>query len=423
MTILQVKQNSNGKLITFPILMLLIYAVCTYFPVIYMYLPFLGKIKIVLLAGIALVISYILKAGNYRNAGAYRNPVLFAWLAFFGLLIMGLLVSYDRGLALKIIEANFKYFIVFLVMIKVIDSVKRFDLVLSIFAVCGVGMALSTNLNYLFLRETFQDSYRAMAIEKGIFGDPNDLAMLFNVTLSILLYYLLTKRKKLFPILGIVTIIVAVMFTYSRGGFIGLCVVGLGFFLLIGKKKKSYVFLALIIGILFWTLAPDDYRKRISTIKEEAQFDEKTGKYTGRLEAWRMAIREGMDHPILGAGAGCSYYVSGASMHDWHVTHNSFVQVFAEMGILGLLPFLLFFVLPYRQYRFFQRLSIDGLYTYLERYRFILLSLAVFASTSFFLPQAYSPILYFLSGLSIIQTELICKLKVRESEKNKHERS
>lgn len=405
------KPASSDRLITFPIFLLLIYNVCTFFPVIYIHIPFLGKIRIVLLVGIALVISYVLSSGNYTNSKVYRNPILFSWVGFLATMVMSLIVSYDRGLTLTIIEKNVKYFIVFLIMIKIIDSDKRLDLLLGIFAACGVGMAIITNLNFLVFGKTFEEGYRAMAIEAGTFGDPNDLAMLFNVTLALLLYFLIAKRKKLITIIGIITTITAIMFTYSRGGFVGLCTVGLSFLLLIGRRKKIYIFLVLIVAVLFWSLAPEKYKERISTIEEEAQIDEETGKYIGRIEAWKYVVKEGWNRPILGTGAGCSYYIAGMGMEDWHFVHNSFIQVFAEMGILGLGPFVLLFILPYRQYCGFRKQSTEELGGHLERYRFVLLSLAAFTTTAFFLPQSYSAILYFLTGLALVQAELASRFK------------
>jgi hypothetical protein len=147
-------ENSNIRLLSFPVLMLSIYTVCTFFPVIYIYIPFLGKIRIVLLVGIALVLSYLLSSGNYTNSKIYRNPILISWAGFLATMVMGLIVSYDRGLTLKIIEGSIKYFIVFLIMIKIIDSDRRLDLLLGIFAACGVGMAIITSLNYLIFGET-----------------------------------------------------------------------------------------------------------------------------------------------------------------------------------------------------------------------------------------------------------------------------
>ena len=401
----------NVKVVTFPLFLLLIYVVFTFMPWIYSYLSIFGEIKILLLAGIALVTSYIWTAGNYKNSKAYQNRIFWCWLGYLTAMGLSGVVSYDRGLTLRIIETNVKYMIVSSVMIKIIDSDERIEFLLGVFAACGMGMALSTILNYFVMGRTFEESYRGMALESGIFGDPNDLAMLFNVTLPILLYFFTKKRKKVLCFMGLAVVITAIMLTYSRGGFLGLCTVGFGFSLLMRRGKASYVLLVLAAGVLFWGLAPEKYKQRISSIREEAQIDQETGKYRGRIEGWKTGITEGMKRPVLGVGAGCSYYMAGFSMRDWHAIHNSFIQVFSEMGILGLAPFVLLFFLPYKQFRGLRRLGQAGLETHLERFRFLLLSLVAFAGTSFFLPQAYSPIFYFLTGLILVQTELASRCK------------
>ena len=140
--------------------------------------------------------------------------------------------------------------------------------------------------------------------------------------------------------------------------------------------------------------------------------EEEPGGVVSRLTTWKIAIKEGMDRPILGSGAGCSQYIFGMTMRDWHSIHNSFIQVFLEMGLLGLLFFVPLFILPYKQYRDFARENIKGLEAHLQRYRFILLSFASFVITASFLPQAYSPVLYILSGMALIQFQLISKLAI-----------
>lgn len=400
--------DSDAKTITFPIFLFLIYIVCAYFSLIYIYFPFLGKMKIVLLAGIALVISYVVARGDYTNFEAYRSSIFFAWLGFLTVLVVSLLVSLDRGLTLNLIFVNIKYFIIFMVMIKIIDNNKRIDLLLCIFSACAVGMAVNTILNYLVFGQTFEDSYRAMAVGYGIFGDPNDLALLFNTTLPFLFYFLLKRERKLIPLLGIITVITAIMFTYSRGGFLGLCAVGFGFYLFIARRRKRYVFLVLILAVLFWYLAPDAYKERISTITQW-EVDEKTGMTGTRIDAWRLVLKEGIKHPILGSGAGCSTYLGGRAMSDWHSTHNTFVQVLVETGMAGFTFYILLYIFPFKQYwNFFRKIAevseIDIL-----RFRMTLVSFLSYATTAFFLPQAYSPILYTLTGIALIQGVLISK--------------
>jgi len=384
--------------------------VFTYCSLIYSFLPFLGVIRVVLLAGIALLASYMMSASNYTNRKVYQNSIVLAWIGFLGSMVMSLLVSYDRGLTLQILEGSFKHFLVFMVAIKIIDTERRLDLFIGVFAGCSILMALNTILNYFVFGSTYDSSFRAMGVESGIFGDPNDLALLFNTSVPLLLYFLFERKRKLISLAGLILVLTAVMLTYSRGGFVGLCAVGAGFFLLSLKRGKGAIPLIVAIALFFWVLAPQDYKDRISTIKDEAGIGEVEKAEPTRLDMWELIIKEGMDRPILGAGAGCSYYVSGLSMRDWHSIHNSFIQAFSEMGMIGLFFYLLLFALPFKQYRraiksaHSREMDADS-----KRFSFIHLSFLAFAVTACFLPQAYSPILFTLLGMSIIQTQLISK--------------
>jgi hypothetical protein len=131
-------------------------------------------------------------------------------------------------------------------------------------------MALRTILNYFVFGSTYDSSFRGMGVEAGIFADPNDLALLFNTSVPLLLYFLFERKRKLISLAGLILVLTAVMLTYSRGGFVGLCAVGVGYFLLSRKRGKGALPLIVVIALCFWVLAPQDYKDRISTIKDEA---------------------------------------------------------------------------------------------------------------------------------------------------------
>jgi len=402
--------RKNERVISVPIFAFLIYIIFTYFPLVYTFVPLLGVIKIVLISGVILLISYVSTAGKYENVQTWKNSITIAMLGYFSAITLSIFVSYDRGLSLQIMLTNLKYLVVTMVMMKIIDNEKRQELIMTVFMLCGLGMAVSTIVNYTVLGKTFVQheivSERALAIESGLFGDPNDLAMLFNVTLPFMLYTIVKAKNKIMPILGIVIIITAVMLTYSRGGFLGMLTVTLGFLLFQESKRGRYITIVVIGAVLFWSFAPDTYKERILTIKSEAMVDEEMGRYPGRLQAWIDLLPEGLKRPILGAGTGCSFYLAGIAIRDWHVMHNSFLQVFLETGIIGFIFYACLFILPYKQYRKL-RLKRGRVFSeQIERFKFILLSIAAFAVTSFFLPQAYSPILYLLSGIAVIQANL-----------------
>ncbi len=401
--------NSGPKLLTIPIIALFTYIVCTYFPFIYSYLPILGKIKAVLIAGTVMIVGYILAKDNYVNIDAYRNPLFLAFMGFLSVLILSLLVSLDKGKTLNLIIVNIKYFVVFAVMVKIIDNRKRLDMLLGIFTACGVGMALSSVINYFTGQTSLHSGYiSSRSISIGIFGDPNDLALLFNTTLPFALFFLVKAKKKLLPLVGILIIITAIILTFSRGGFVGLCAVGFGFSIFYARKRKKYLALLFMLVFLFWCFAPVEYSERIATIFGW-EVDQETGETGTRMDAWRVVIREGFKHPVLGVGAGCSLYIAGSAMSDWHYIHNSFIQVFSESGLLGLFFYLLLFYLPYKQYRAAVRLNHGDGDVHLLRFSMIVVSFLSYGVTVIFLPQAYSPILYTLAGIAIIQVQLIYK--------------
>ena len=400
-------QNAGTKLLTLPMVAFLTYIVCTYFPLIYRYLPVLGKIKAVLIAGIVMIIGYILTKDNYVNIDAYRNPLFLAFTGFLSALILSLLVSFDRGRTLSLIIVNIKYFVVFAVMVKIIDNGKRLDMLLGIFTACSVGMALSSIINYLTGQTSIHGGHTSsVAISIGIFGDPNDLALLLNTTLPFALFFLVKAKKKLLPLVGMLIIITAIILTFSRGGFLGLCAVGFGFSIFYARKRKKYLALLFMLVFLFWCFAPVEYSERIATIFGW-EVDQETGETGTRMDAWRVGVEEGFKHPVLGAGGGCSFYITGRAMSDWHVMHNSFVQVFIDSGLLGLFFYLLLFYLPYKQYRAAVRLNHGDGDVHLLRFSMIVVSFLSYGVTVVFLPQAYSPILYTLAGIAIIQAQLI----------------
>ncbi len=400
--------TSEKKLLTIPIASLLVFIICTFYPLIYKYLPILGKVKAVLIAGIVMLTSYMMTRDNYTNTHAHKNPIFIVLIGYVLSVILSIFVSVDRGLSLQLSIINLKIFIIAAILVKIIDNEKRLNLLIGAFSICAVGMALYSILNYVTGNTSSHSGYTSSrAISIGIFGDPNDLALLFNVALPYLLFFWIKAKNKLLPLLGVLAIIMAIVLTFSRGGFLGLCTVGIGFYLFYAKNQKKYLLCLFVISMLFFALAPPEYSERLSTIISW-EVDQETGETGTRIDAWRAVFFENLkQHPFFGRGAGCSIYIAADAMGDWHLIHNSFIQVFSELGLFGLSFYLFIFYLPYRQYRRALRLKNREIALHLIRFRMILVSFATYAIIVIFLPQAYSPILYILAGIAIVQSHLI----------------
>lgn len=399
---------------TVPLVALLAYMACTYCPLIYRFMPFLGELKIVLVAGVVLVISFLATSQKYTNISAYKDTIVHCWAVFLLFMTMGLLVSIDRGLTLGLIQTNLKFFIVFLIMVKVVDTYQRLETVLRVLVLSGSSMAASAIYNSVFDPSSLNaesvanltGGFRAIALDGGIFGDPNDLALLLNSILPFAMYLFLLSSRKALPILCAVMLVAGTVATHSRAGFLGLCLIAVSFVVQFGGKQKKHVMVILAIALAMWSFAPDSYRERISSLND---WEEGGAEKTGRMNGWLLAVNEGFEHPLLGLGAGASGYVMGAGLSDWHAVHNSFAQVIVEVGFLGFTAYLMLYVSSVRYRNIGGRNKQIGPDRLGVLSKVVAIAIVSYGLTAFFTPQAYSPLLYTLTGLAVITKELIRK--------------
>ena len=189
----------------------------------------------------------------------------------------------------------------------------------------------------------------------GSVGDNNGLALAILMTLP-LIYYLasysaISAVRIGFLIaagLGIVTVIA----TGSRGGFVGLVVLGL--FVAGNSKRKGPAFLLVALaGLLIFAFAPGEWFSRLSTITE-ANDD---SSFMNRVTVWKLSFLLGLDHPFFGGGfyailrpQNWNYYKQFLSSLDFITTpppgertlaaHSIYFQAIGDFGFMGLALFL-----------------------------------------------------------------------------------
>jgi O-antigen ligase len=164
---------------------------------------------------------------------------------------------------------------------------------------------------------------------------------------------------------AIIIVLVAILFSYSRGAWLAL-VIGLATYWLIRKQKLLIAFAAtllLIIAFTFWVSGKDrylsysnDYRTTIfhTNFKEHliATYKLKDISTAERLNRWVAGVRMIKDNWLTGYGPNTFYnnyksytipafrtWVSDNKEHS--TVHNYFLLVFIEQGIPGVLLFLL----------------------------------------------------------------------------------
>lgn len=193
-----------------------------------------------------------------------------------------------------------------------------------------------------------------------VLADRNELAIAFVMTMP-LCYYLLHEygarwRLARLGLLGtLALLVIAVIGTQSRGGFIALTVLGGYMFVKSDRKVLMGLMIAVLIVVVA-QLASNEWVARINTI-EAADED---SSFMGRVVAWKMSFMMAVQHPVFGGGFKSLEYTpnwvalaNNFSSYSWFHTgelvpnpahpraaHSLYFQVLGEHGFGGLALYL-----------------------------------------------------------------------------------
>ena len=199
------------------------------------------------------------------------------------------------------------------------------------------------NLHFTGTPKELVDGYRAHWVE--VYADPNRSAMNIGIIVPLAVAFLARKEShwlwRAVCVLSIVVALVAIVFTFSRGGFIGLAV-SMAIWAMREKKKMRSVLIGLALAVGMMVFAPKSFWERNQTVADI--HDDASS--MGRVYAWQVTSRISLDKPLLGVGAGAFRYVwadyAPPEAHHAYVAHNVFLDVIGELGWVGLLFFLVF---------------------------------------------------------------------------------
>lgn len=193
----------------------------------------------------------------------------------------------------------------------------------------------------------------ALFYVKGGFGtwgspvemyDVNDMALLFNMAIPFAYFFATQSPRRRVRIAAWATaglLAVCVAATRSRGGFLTLLLVGL-FLMWRSRGVGSLARVApLAVAVAGFYFAPQEARTRILTVLALSE-DYNVTAEDGRLAIWRRGMHYVRQYPAAGVGAGnFSLAERTISNKGGIVAHNSYVEVAADTGFVGLTLFVL----------------------------------------------------------------------------------
>ena len=114
-------------------------------------------------------------------------------------------------------------------------------------------------------------------------------------------------------------------------------VVALAFFMaLFSRYRFRLLPIMLVVGMVGWTVMPEDLRVRYQTIWDRSIDEQANQNLDGRLEGFYGGLETWSNYPLSGAGPEQYGRVMGHGMR----AHNLYGEVAGELGTFGILAFL-----------------------------------------------------------------------------------
>jgi hypothetical protein len=238
----------------------------------------------------------------------------------------------------------------------------------AVWALLGAGIFLGTLSVVQQMTGSFTTSFWGFSVAElqpiaggtsdfrigGPMGSPNFYAMILVPLVPLAFDRLWHERRSLLRLLSawaLVVVLLSIVFTFSRGGFIALAVV-LGLTLL-RLRRRPWLLLGIGFALLLLlALLPATYQERLATISgvvpqaesDVAVDDSLRGRTSELIVGWQMFV----DHPLGGVGLDNypEHYLSYSSQlgldtrRTQRSPHSLYLEIASETGLVGIAVFL-----------------------------------------------------------------------------------
>jgi len=299
---------------------------------------------------LALVLVVVFAAGAaVKPSHRMETERLGPWFCFFLLMAMGAFFT-SRSWSLSVRFVGF-YLTLFLLVVLIVSSVRRYEQLqlLVALAVGGLTIAAVYGCYQGIVGVPVVANQQDMIVNAGMpgriysfFDNPNNFAELLVMLMPLSAALCLnarTWRGRLAAAGSFVVCLISLALTLSRSGFLGLVFAAVVF---LAFENWRLIPAFLLLGLCCLPLLPQTVYNRIMTI----------GNTQDTSTSYRFAIYDASaklmkDYWFQGVGLGSDVlkeaFEGYPRMFDGNYpihTHNNYLQVWAEMGLFGLISFL-----------------------------------------------------------------------------------
>ena len=307
------------------------------------------------------IIKYLL----IKESTWCRNKINMPIFLFILTMSISLIISNTIMVSLRDYVIFISYIIVYFLIVNNIDSKKEFDSFINILFLTSLIVSIYTLIQYYGFDLYLNDLKRITSTIGQKNWISNYLALIFPIIFSFFLLEQIKKNKIIYYLL-LSILYTTLMICQSRGIWISISITTIlaiyiifrfKLFKIFHKNQKwliLLIFTFIIITIIYSTDNP--LNKSAITVPQRAisTFDEKDPSINTRLLIWGTALDIIKDNPFIGTGIGTfkmnylDYQADFLQRNPYYIkysgkageSHNEYLQMAAELGIVGLGIFL-----------------------------------------------------------------------------------
>ncbi|MBR5156444.1 MAG: O-antigen ligase family protein [Clostridia bacterium] len=313
-----------------------------------------------ILAGMCLlcVVSLVFKMLTDRNFKLKTSSLDIFVIFFMGALAYGVINSFTFIKSAQILMIYFSYILFYFVIVATTDSRKKWKALVVSFALVSCVVALYgilQNFTGISSQKSWVDSDMFQSIKTRVystFDNPNVLGEFLVIMIPTTAALLWANKKhghKMVYTFIILCLCACIVFTWSRGAWLGV-MLAVALFLLVMDKRWALAGVVALFALPFILSTDNAITQRILSIGNT-----KDTSTAYRVSIWMASVKLIRDFWMSGIGLGSEafamiypkYALAGANfaLHS----HNLFLQIWVEMGLIGIVSFFALIIAFIRQ--------------------------------------------------------------------------
>jgi O-antigen ligase len=305
--------------------------------------------KITVLVLLLTVISGMIRWALYEEFTFNKNKYNIILVLLVLIFIINTILSVNVMGSIRDLLINVLSIGLMLTMINNIESEKVINRVFYLIIITSFFTAIYGIIQYIIgipMESGWVDPKSNISIRVfSAFENPNLFAeyLILVIPITIAKFISSDMKYKIIYFIALLTQLIVLGLTFSRGGWLGL-IVSLGVFVLL--MKRNLIFKLIPIGLVSLLIMPNSILVRMKSIVD---LSDSSNFY--RLQIWKESINIIKDFFITGVGLGFESFrtISNLYIKDFSPfhAHNTYLELTIEIGIVGLIIFLALLVLSF----------------------------------------------------------------------------